>query len=90
MTELKKFATLCHELCYDEETWLHEFHAEWIDSEGHAKFRLKNNKATATVEWDDSGFTIRIAGPSVIYYESCRSVETAEQALNRVSTMLCE
>jgi hypothetical protein len=90
MTELKKFAKLCHELCADETAWLHAFDAEWIDSEGHAKFKLESSKATATVEWSDLGFVVRIVGPSVFYYESSRSVDTAEQAMNRVSTMLCE
>jgi len=90
MTELKKFADMCNKIVCGEQPWLNEFHAEWIDSDGHAKFRLTNSKATATVEWNDLGFTVRIVGPSVVYYESSRSIDTAEQALSRISTMLCD
>lgn len=91
MNELKKFAKRCNELISEETSWLHEFHAEWIDSNGHAKFKLRGRSRLATVEWnEDDGFTIRVAGPDVFYYERSRSVDTSEQAISRVSSMLCE
>ena len=91
MNELQKFAKVCHELTRSETSWLCEFHAEWIDSDGHAKFKIRGRKGVVTVEWEENaGFKIRVIGPDVFYYETSRSVETAEQALGRVSSMLCE
>ena len=88
MNELQKFAKACNELVSSDPTWLHEFHAEWIDSNGHAKFRLMGHKRKVTVEWnEDDGFIIRVVGPDVFYYETSRSITTSEQALGRVSTL---
>ena len=91
MNELKRFAAMCHEIIHSESTWLREFNAEWIDSEGHAKFRMKGPKATATVEWNTNvGFKINIVGADVVYYERSRSVRTADEVVSRVSSLLCE
>ena len=91
MTELQIFAKKCNDLVLSEPDWLCEFTAEWIDSDGHAKFILRGPKATATVEWStESGFKINVIGSDIVYYERSRSVDTAEQAMGRVSTLLCE
>ena len=90
MSELLRFAKMCQEEMQSESSWLKSFSAEWIDSDGHGKFRLGGKFAMADVEWSSStGFWIRVIGPSILYYESCRSVRAAEEALGRVSTLLC-
>ena len=91
MSELQKFAKMCNEMVLSEPSWLREFHAEWIGSDGHAKFQLHGTKSIATVEWSDAtGFSLRVIGLDIFYYETSRSVDTAEQAISRVSAMLCE
>ena len=90
MSELQKFARECQEEILKKSDWLNEFHVEWIASDGHAKFRLKGVKRSAEVEWNGESFRLNIVGPDVVYYETSRSVCTAEQALHRVSAMLVE
>ena len=89
MSQLEKFVAVCRDLIYSQGSWLCEFDVEWIKAGTHARFQLQGKTSKALIDWSEGdSFRMHILSADTVYYETSRRVETADQAVQRVSSLL--